>query len=647
MFVSFGPTNLDDPLTGVKGEKKGKKDIAIPTGIEDIPFPRLLKDLLTGSLKIVLLDFQSDEDASTRHFPFPPWRLVPRKGKSMRKRIRLRQRFWPGFTAALVFLAVACSSGGLQTGPNDVVAEEAMAASAHPVVSGVGIEIMKIGGNAVDAAVAMAFALSVAEPNASGIGGGGFMVVKMADSSDPVMVDYRETAPAKATAEYYYAPDVDFNGWTAEGPNAVGVPGLVAGAALALEKFGTMSLADVLAPAIRLARNGVKVSAKLNGMIIDNLEKIGRYPAAAAIYLPDGFPLEPGSLLVNTDLAATFESIAEGGRAAFYGGKIASAIASEIQTRGGPLALDDLRSYEAMLRPPVIGTYRGYEIISASPPTGGGVHLIQLLNIMEGFDVGKWGQNSPRFLHVLAEAQKMVFADKAANSGDPDFFRIPVERMTDKDYARGLQERIEEDLARFDYAPPNLIISECPSTSHLSVVDGEGNVVALTQSINSFFGSGLVVPGTGILLNNHLADFDSAGGKPNAIAPHKRPTSSMAPTILLENGRPLLTLGSPGATRIVSALAQIIINIVDFGMAVDDAIEAPRIHCPLKTLHMEGRISPETVAALESLGHTVKLYADFDKYFGGAQGILIDGKKGKKYGGADSRRDGAAQGYAP
>jgi gamma-glutamyltranspeptidase/glutathione hydrolase len=471
------------------------------------------------------------------------------------------------------------------------------------------------------------------------------MVVRMAASGEAAMIDYRETAPGKATPEYYYRPEVDFGAWTSEGPNAVGVPGLVAGAALALEKFGTMSLGEVLRPAIRLAREGVEVSPKLNGMILDNLEKIQKYPAAAEIYLPEGLPLEPGSLLINEDLAATFEKIAEEGPEAFYEEEIAAAITAELRRLGGVFDIEDLRSYEAKLRKPVFGTYRGHEIISASPPTGGGTHVVELLNIMEGFDVKEFGPGSVRTLHALAEAMKMVFADKAANSGDPDFFHVPVETFTDKTYARKLRDRIDESRARFDYDPPVLIVPERENTSHLSVVDEKGNVVALTQSVNSFFASGIVVPGTGILLNNHLADFDGRAGGPNAIGPGKRPTSSMAPTIVLRDGKPFLTLGSPGATRIVSALAQIIINVVDFGMSIDDAIEAPRIHGPGKVLHVEGRIPADVVKALEVLGHSVRLYPDFDHYFGGAQGILIDAGRGRLYGGADSRRDGVAVGY--
>lgn len=546
--------------------------------------------------------------------------------------------------AAVIALALAACSGGRPVGPGDVVARRAMVASAHPAATAVGIEVLKKGGNAVDAAVAVAFALSIAEPNASGVGGGGFMVVKMAGAA-PVMIDYRETAPAGATPGSYYAPGSDFAARTAQGPDAVGVPGLVAGAALALEMFGTTSLAEAVAPTIRLAREGVPVGPKLNGVIIDEMEKIAKFPAAAAIYLPEGLPLEAGTRLRNEDLAATLERVAAGGPGAFYEGPVAEAIAAEVGRLGGVMTVEDLRGYRAKLREPVKGTYRGWEIVSAAPPTGGGTHLIELLNIMETFDVRAMGRGSARLVHVLAEAMKMTFADKAANSGDPDRFVIPVATFTDKAYAARLAGRIREGEARFDYASPTLAVPESENTSHLCVADEKGNVVALTQSINSFFGSGIVVPGTGILLNNHLADFDDRPGGPNAIGPGKRPASSIAPTVVMRGGAPVLVVGTPGATRIVSALAQIIINLVDFGLGLDEAIEAPRAHCLSKTLALEGRFPAEVVKALESWGHPVRMYSDWDTYFGGAQAILIDAKRKTLYGAADSRRDGCAAGY--
>lgn len=543
-----------------------------------------------------------------------------------------------------IFSATILAS--LALAADDVVAPHAMVAAAHPIASAVGIEILQQGGNAVDAAIAVAFALSIAEPNASGVGGGGFMIIKMADQHEPVMIDYREKAPGKATPERFYLNDSSFHQLTQEGvPTAIGVPGLVAGADLALKIYGTMSFKTVLGPSIRLAKNGVLVSEKLSGMIAENYDKILKFPASAAIYLSNQMPLEQGSILKNEDLACTLERLAEQGPDIFYHGEIAALIVSAVKDQGGILELDDLKQYQARLRKPVIGSYRGYQIISASPVTGGGTHLIELLNIMEGLDVKKLGHNSAQFIHSLSEAMKMVYADKALNTGDPDYYRVPVEKFINKKYARKLRKKINRCKASFDYIAPSYIIPESNSTSHLSIIDGKRNIVSLTQSINNFFGSGIVVPGTGILLNDHLSDFDDQPGRPNSIGPHKRPTSSIAPTIVLRNGRPFMTLGTPGGTRIISALAQIIMNVIDFGMSIDAAIEAPRVHCLDRILHVENRIPADVIDQLRAMGHQIKVHPDFDNYFCGAQGILVDQQTGLLHGGADSRRDGVAIGF--
>ncbi len=527
----------------------------------------------------------------------------------------------------------------------DVVAQHALITTAHPVASEVGLNILKQGGNAVDAAMAVAFALSLAEPNASGIGGGGFLLIKMAALENPVMIDYRELAPEKATADYYYSNETSFRELTRQGPNAVGIPGLVSCAEIALKQFGTMSLEKILQPAIELCRYGMPVSDKLNAMITENMEKILCYPATAEIYLKDMLPLQTGDTLRNPDLATSLEKIAHEGSDVFYSGELARKISAEVQQLGGILALSDLQFYQAKLRAPVTGSYRGYEIISSAPPSGGGMFLIELLNIMEGYDVKKLGHNSADFIHLFSEALKLIFADKSLNAADPDFYKLPIELLTSKDYAANLRSRISPDSAKFDYQPKNLTARESNNTSHFSIVDAQGNVVALTQSINHWFGSGVVVPGTGILLNDHLSDFDSQAGLPNSIEPHKRPTSSIAPTIILKDGKPFLTLGSPGGTRIISALAQIIMNVIDFEMSMDDAIEAPRVHCFSDVLHVEGRIEPAVLDALSQRGHDIRVHAGFDNYFGGAQGILIDPETRQLFGGADSRRDGTALGF--
>jgi gamma-glutamyltranspeptidase/glutathione hydrolase len=580
--------------------------------------------------------------AGLRPVSRPPGRPRSLAKKSPRLRLRVAT------VALLAAAAWACAStkpATLPPGPGDTVATHGMVVAAHPDAARAGLEILRSGGNAVDAAVAVAFALTVAEPNASGVGGGGFALIAMAGGSRPVVVDYRESAPRAAAPERYSGAGEGLAALTEEGPLAVGVPGLVAGAAKALELHGTKTLAEVLRPAIRLAREGVVVSPRLAGIIADKFEKLSRYPAAARVYLPEGLPPEAGTKLLNEDLARTFEAIAAGGPGVFYEGEVGRALVGEVKSRGGLLDEADLAGYRAIVREPVRGSYRGAEVLSACPPTAGGTALVELLNVLESFDLAGWGRGDVRTLHVLAEASKMVFVDKAATNGDPDFVKVPLDALTSKEHARRLAGRIRLDAARFgyEYETGALAASDSPSTSHVSVVDADGNAVALTQSVNLYFGSGLVAPGTGFVLNNHLADFDTEPGHPNSIGPGRRPSSSIAPTILLKDGRPYLVLGTPGATRIVTALAQIVVNTVDFGLGVDEAIEAPRIHAIGKTLEVEGGVADDAVSALSALGHHVERYPPHDDHFGGAHVIRVE--KGRLVGGADSRRDGAAAGY--
>jgi gamma-glutamyltranspeptidase/glutathione hydrolase len=522
----------------------------------------------------------------------------------------------------------------------DVVTVNGMVASAQPLASKAGLEILEKGGNAVDAAVATAFALSVVEPNASGLGGGGFMVIKMADSSEAITIDYREIAPGFATPQFYYQTVNSFDSLTINGAYSIGVPGVVAGLCLALKKYGTMTLSEVLLPAIQHAENGFNVTENFSAMIFQNYELIQRYPVTTAIYLKEGLPPEIGSLITNPSLAMTFEKIAAHGPDIFYSGQIGAAIIQEIKKFGGGFTKEDLKKYKAIIRQPVIGSYKRYEILSSSPPTGGGTHLVELLNILGQYDLKNYQHNSADYIHLLAEAMKIVLADKNANMADPEFYAVPTSKLTDKDYAASRMKFIDMKKASFSYLPPEWVERESGNTTHLSVVDKDRNIVALTQSINSWFGSGITVQGTGIILNNHLKDFQKIPGRPNSIEPYKRPVSSIAPTILLKDGMPFLTIGTPGGTRIISALAQIILNIVDFEMGMDEAIEVPRIHAYGKSLYLEGRIDSMVVKELETRGHNIKLRDDFDNYFGGAQGILIDEKENKLYGGADSRRDG-------
>jgi gamma-glutamyltranspeptidase/glutathione hydrolase len=534
------------------------------------------------------------------------------------------------------------------TAAQPVEGKTGMVAAAHPLASQVGIEILKNGGNAVDAAVAAAFALGVVEPNASGLGGGGFILMYDAKTREITSIDYREMAPLKATPDMYeLTPDgkvVDKE--ITVGHKAVAIPGTLAGLALALEKHGTLKLKDVMAPSIRIAEEGYEVSKTLNSLMQDNFEKISKFPAAAAVYLKDGLPYEVGDRIVLKDLARSYRLIAEKGPDVFYKGEIADAIEKEMAASGkGLIGKADLAAYAPVVRKPVRGTYRGYEIISMAPPSSGGTHVIQILNILEGYDLPKMGLNSPESIHLMAEAMKRAFADRSKHMGDPDFVKIPLAGLTAKKYADELRKGIDAAAAGVKIPAGDPVPYESGGTSHLSVIDKDGNIVALTQTINYFFGSGVLVPGTGILLNNEMDDLNPKPGTTNSIEPKKRPLSSMSPTIVLKDGKPFLSIGTPGATRIISALSQIIVNIVDHKMNIQDAIDAPRIHCMTGEIFMEARIPQDVRDALTAKGHKINLKGDVDLYFGGAQGVMIDPVSGTLYGAGDPRRDGVAVGY--
>jgi gamma-glutamyltranspeptidase/glutathione hydrolase len=544
---------------------------------------------------------------------------------------------------------ILCIGGGPAMASTPVEAKNGMVAAAHPLASQVGVEILKKGGNAVDAAVATAFALGVVEPNASGLGGGGFILVYNAKTKAVTAIDYREMAPLKATADMYpMTPDGKVVDKEAEmGHKAVAIPGTLAGLSLALKQHGTMSLKEVMAPATRIAEEGYTVSKTLNAMMKDNFEKLTKYPAAAAVYLKDGLPYEAGDKLVLKDLAKSYRLIAEKGPDVFYKGEIADAIEKEMKASGkGLISKADLAAYKPAIRTPVRGTYRGYEIISMAPPSSGGTHVIEILNILEGFNMTRIGYQTPESLHVMAEAMKRAFADRAKYMADTDFVKVPIAGIISKDYAAELRKGISMNGVGTKIPPGNpLPFVGSGGTSHLSVIDKQGNIVALTQTINFFFGSGVLVPGTGIMLNDEMDDFNPQPGTSNSIEPRKRPLSSMTPTIMLKDGKPFMSLGSPGATRIISALTQIIVNVVDFRMNIQDAIDAPRIHCMTGDIFMESRIPKATQDSLAAMGHKLNVRGAVDLYFGGAQAVMIDRSSGKLYGAGDPRRDGVAVGY--
>jgi gamma-glutamyltranspeptidase/glutathione hydrolase len=529
----------------------------------------------------------------------------------------------------------------------DAEGRNGVVAAAKPEASEVGVKILEMGGNAVDAAIATAFALGVLEPNASGLGGGGFMIIQLAHMDEAVVIDFRETAPSAAGPTFFNLDERNrvINNETIIGGKAIGVPGEVAGLLYALENFGTMSRAQVIQPAIEWAEKGIPVTVNLFSIINDNYEKIMMMENGAELYLKEGgIPYEIGETIVLKDLADTLRIIVEKGKDGFYKGEIAEKIVAEVQKRGGVITLEDLANYDLQIRKPVVGTYRDYTILSVPPASSGGTHIIELLNIMENFDLATLGDNTPETLHLWSEAMKLIFADRAKYMADTAFVDVPLTGLTSKEYARTLAAKIDPSKPMESVAAGDPWQYESGSTTHLSVMDKEGNMVAITKSINYFFGSGVVVPGTGILMNNHMDDFVPAPGSANSVEPGKRPLSSMSPTLVLDpQGRPFMTLGSPGATRIITTVAQVISNIIDHGMTIQQAILAPRVfRMASGSMSVEGRISINAYNKLLEMGHQLTVRGDYDAYFGGVHGVLYNYDIGILFGGADPRRDGQA-----
>ncbi len=517
--------------------------------------------------------------------------------------------------------------------------------------------MLKRGGNAVDAAVAVGFALAVTHPSAGNLGGGGFMLVRQARTGETVVIDYREKAPTGARRDMY----LDTQGNVIKdastiGYRAAGVPGTVAGFELALQRYGTMKLADVTAPAIALARDGVDLSYYESESLREDSELLGKFPESRRIFLRDGRFYSAGERFVQPELAVSLESLARGGAKEFYEGSIARRIASEMSSHGGLITLDDLRNYRAIVRQPIKGTYRGYEIYSTPPPSSGGTALVEMLNILESFRLERYGQGSSQSLHLVAEAMKLAFADRAEYLGDADFVRVPVAGLTSKRYARGRFETIDpylaSDASRLGHGTPLTFESE--QTTHYSIVDKDGNAVANTYTLNGGYGSGVTIAGTGILMNNEMDDFSAKPGSPNAyglvhgeanaIAPGKRPLSAMTPTVVLKDGQLFLVLGSPGGPTIINTVLQTILNVIDYRMTIQEAVDAPRMHhqwIPDKlTLERTG-FAQDVQEGLKARGHTLTLRGTI----GDCQAIMIEPKTGVRLGAADPRNDGLALGY--
>jgi len=495
-----------------------------------------------------------------------------------------------------------------------VVTEQALA-------SQVGADILKRGGNAVDAAVAVGFALAVVLPNAGNIGGGGFMLIHDAKSGKDVALDFRELAPEKAQRDMY----LDANGKVIAESSiyshlAIGVPGTIAGLDLALRKYGSMQLADVMAPAIRLAEQGFSISPHLASILDAERDHLGKWPASRAIFFKNDRPLMTGEKLVQKDLAHSLKLISEQGAKVFYEGEIAKKIVAEMQQHNGLISAADLKNYKAVERIPVTGNYRGYQIVSMPPPSSGGVHIVQMLNMLEHFPLKEQGANSAKTLHELSEVMKLAYADRSQYLGDPDFQHVPVAGLTSKSYADALVRKIDLQHATpsENIKPGTPVAYESDQTTHFSVADKFGNVVATTYTLNLNFGSGIVAAGTGIVLNDEMDDFSIKPGEPNAfgliggaanaVEAFKRPLSSMSPTIVLKNNKPFLVTGSPGGSRIITTTLQTIINVIDFDMNVAQATISPRIHQQWMPdqLRYENGISADTLSILEQQGQHLK-----------------------------------------
>lgn len=574
-----------------------------------------------------------------------------------------------GFVVLLQVVALAPARSARGAAPAPAIGERGMVVSAEAHATRAGVEILAAGGNAVDAAVAVSFALGVTEPYHSGIGGGGFLLIRLADG-ETVALDARETAPAAATPDMFLAPGVPEDASRA-GPLSVATPGLVAGLALALERYGTKPLAEVLAPAIRLAEEGFPIGPR-HARLLDFWRARGmaeRFPETAAIQLPPpGEPVRPGWRLVQPELAATLRALAREGPDVFYRGRIARAIADEVQRRGGILTEADLAAYRPVLREPLRARWGGREVVSFPPPSSGGVALVQMLQMLDGFDLAALGPGSSASIHRVAEAMKLAFADRAAYLGDPDFVDVPVAQLIDPAYAARQRARIlpprwrrapwtwlrDEVAIEVDGPGLGALPPLAGGTSHLSVTDAAGNAVALTQTVNLLFGSGLTARGTGIVLNDEMDDFSVARNTPNAfglvdtrgrnaVAPGKRPLSSMTPTFVLENGALRMVTGSPGGPRIITTVLLTILNVFTWGMDVSEAVAWPRFHHQWEPdeLLVEPTIPADVVENLRARGHRVVVS---EREWSSAQAIVVDPKSGFHFGGSDPRSDGLALG---
>jgi len=561
----------------------------------------------------------------------------------------------------LVLALCACqpaqevAPGPMVSGHTTQRAPMGMVSSSNIIASEVGAEVLRAGGNAVDAAIATGFALAVVHPTAGNIGGGGFMVIRFPDGTSTAL-DFREKAPLAAHAEMFldengeYSRDIHHNSHL-----AVGVPGTVAGFAMAHEKYGSSDWANLVDPAVSLAGEGFQLTESLAGSFEYGVRAMAPYPASVAKFTNEGVPYVAGDLWVQPDLAGSLARIRDQGRDGFYLGETARLIAQEMERGGGMITEEDLARYQAVERTPIHGTYRGYDIIGMPPPSSGGTAMVEMLNILEEYDLAAMGHNSPQYLHYLTEAMRRAFRDRAMHMADADFADPPLDELTSKAYAASLRAGINPDRATVSSPSDIDLPEESLETTHYSVVDADGMAVSVTYTLEAGYGSKIVVPGGGFLLNNEMGDFNGAPGlttetgligtEPNLARPEQRMLSSMTPTIIARDGELVAVFGSPGGRTIINTVFQVALNLVDFGMSIQEAVDARRIHhqwLPDGLRMEEGGMTPETQAALEAMGHTVQVRGTQ----GTAHSIMIDPATGERIGAPDQRgADAGAAGH--
>ena len=549
---------------------------------------------------------------------------------------------------AALLLLVAAAQGASRA---PVRARHAMVVSRETHATSAGLAALKAGGNAVDAAVAVGLALAVTHPSAGNLGGGGFMLVRLADGRT-TFLDFRERAPERASRNMYLDAAGNATRDSMEGYRAVGIPGTVAGLEMAHRKFGRASWADLVTPAVDLAAKGFPVSYRM-AQSLRGSRLLARFPESRRIFQRNGKFFEPGEILVQPELARVLERIRQGGTRDFYQGETARLLAADMERHGGLITLADLKNYTAVERPPLAGRYRGHDILTAPPPSSGGLGVLQMLGVLEGSGYEKSGAGSAASVHFLAEAMRRYFADRAQHLGDPDFVKVPVKALLDPRYITSLRQSITPDRATpsAQVHAGNPAAYESSETTHYSIVDAQGNAVAVTYTLNGGYGSGVTATGLGFLLNNEMDDFAAKPGSPNyygliqgeanAVAPRKRPLSCMTPTIVLQGGRLRMVVGSPGGPTIINTVLQVVVNVLDFGMNIQEATDWPRIHHQWlpDELRLEPGFSPDTVKLLESRGHTIKKVNSQ----GEVAAILWDGQW--LQGAPDSRTDCTAEGY--